>query len=65
MCSRTLQSIQVREIGLLFAGDDLSPYLKIRLTGERHHSDGSLPVLMERSKITCIMGAISSCLRFL
>ena len=33
--------------------------LKIGLTWARHHSDGSLPVLMERSKITCIMGAIS------
>ena len=39
-------------------------FLKIGLTWARHHSDGSLPVLMERSKITCIMGAISSCNSF-
>ena len=35
-------------------------FLKIGLTWARHHSDGSLPVLMKHSKITCIMGAISS-----
>ena len=60
MCSRTLQSIQVREIGLLFAADDLSPFLKMGVTWARHHSNGSLPVCRERSKITCMMGAISS-----
>ena len=40
--------------------DDLSPFFEIGLTRARHHSDGSLHVLMERSKSTCIMGAISS-----
>ena len=60
MCSRTLQSMQVKDIGLLLAADDLFPFLKIGVTCALHQSAGSLPVWSERSKIIWIIGAISS-----
>ena len=43
----------------VICGGSFIAFLKKGLTWARHHSGGSLPVIMERSKLPCIMGAIS------
>ena len=42
ICLRTLQGMQVREIGLQFAADDWSPFLKFGVTWALHQSAESL-----------------------
>ena len=60
ICSRTLQIMLVKDIYLWLAADDFLRFLKIGVTCSLHQSAGSLPVWRERSKIICIIGALSS-----
>ena len=59
ICSITLQSMQVSDIGLLLAGSPLSPFLKSGLTLALVQSLGSTPVESDLSNNRQMIGAIS------
>ena len=60
MCSSILQGIDVNDIGLLFAGSDLFPVLKMGEIFAFCQSNGSLPVSKDLWKICCRSGATCS-----
>ena len=59
ICSITLHSTHVKEMGLSLARSLLSPFLKIGLTFALVQSDGTSPVASDLSNMSWIKGAIS------